>query len=81
MDQSLVKIDVRNHIHTGREPFSFIMSAVARLEPGQKLLVIAPFEPVPLYSLLAHRGFSHTAKARADGDWEILFTPGAAESD
>ena len=79
MVEPFVKIDVREHIRSGREPFSFIMSTVARLQAGQKLLVIAPFEPVPLYSLLKQHGYSHCSTPRENGDWEVLFTPDSAE--
>jgi hypothetical protein len=35
--------------------------------------LIAPFEPVPLYAMLARQGFRHTTKRRDDDAWEILF--------
>ena len=72
-------LDVREHINSGREPFSVIMQAVSRLETGQKLLLIAPFEPAPLYSVMARKGFEYSSKPRDDGDWEALFSPFAEE--
>src|ERR1043166_4417639 len=47
MDNEFISLDVREDIRSSREPFSKIMNAVAALEPNQKLLLIAPFEPVP----------------------------------
>ena len=70
-----IQVDVRQDIRLGREPFSKIMQAVAALSPDQRMLLIAPFEPVPLLQLLAKQGFQHTARANAAGDWEVLFTP------
>jgi uncharacterized protein (DUF2249 family) len=74
MSQRTVKLDVREDIRNGCEPFSKIMQAVARLKDNEQLLLIAPFEPAPLFAALAQQGFSHQAKATAAGDWEVLFT-------
>ena len=75
MSNATVEVDVREDIRLGREPFSKIMQAVAALGPDQRMLLIAPFEPVPLLQLLAKQGFQHTARANEAGDWEVLFTP------
>ena len=68
-------LDVRPQLRSGREPFSTIMQAVSSLKEGQELLLIAPFEPVPLYGVMAQRGFIAQTKMRNDGDWEVLFSP------
>ena len=52
------------------------MGAVAELQPDQNLLLVAPFEPRPLFGVLAKQGFTHAAKPVENGDWEVLFTPG-----
>jgi len=74
MDNQIITLDVREDIHNGREPFSKIMNAVAELQAEQQLLVIAPFEPVPLFHVMKKQGFGHAAKAIGSGDWEVLFT-------
>ncbi|MBI3853962.1 MAG: DUF2249 domain-containing protein [Verrucomicrobia bacterium] len=74
MNDNVVSLDVREDIAQGREPFSKIMQTVARLKDGEKLLLIAPFEPVPLFGVLARQGFSHEAKPSNSGDWEVLFS-------
>lgn len=79
MSAKIVTVDVRDHIRQGGDPFSRIMSAVATLRAGQALRVIAPFEPVPLFGVLAQRGFSHKATPWPEGDWEVLFERGGAE--
>ena len=78
-------LDVREAIRNGGEPFSKIMSAVAQLRPDENLLLLAPFEPQPLFGVLAKQGFTHTAREIQGGDWEVLFTrngekPGATET-
>jgi len=68
-----VTIDVREDIRAGREPFSKIMNAAAALQAAEQLLVIAPFEPVPLFKVLEKQGFRHTSKAVTAGEWEVRF--------
>ncbi|HZT22126.1 MAG TPA: DUF2249 domain-containing protein [Verrucomicrobiae bacterium] len=76
MSSETVTLDVREDIAQGREPFGRIMSTVAQLRAGEKLRLIAPFEPLPLYSVLAKKGYAHTSRQLESGDWEVLFTPG-----
>jgi uncharacterized protein (DUF2249 family) len=74
MNTTTILVDVRDDIRNGREPFSKIMSAASNLRADQNLLLIAPFEPVPLVHILNKQGFQHTAHANTTGDWEVLFT-------
>ena len=74
MSSDIVILDVREEIAQGREPFAKIMGTVAQLRPDQKLQLIAPFEPLPLFSVLAKKGYSHAGKQLESGDWEVLFT-------
>ena len=74
MNNKTITVDVRDDIRSGREPFSKIMNATAALQADEQLLVIAPFEPVPLFGALEKKGFAHNGKATAAGDWEVLFT-------
>jgi uncharacterized protein (DUF2249 family) len=80
MSHTTVNLDVREEIRHGREPFGKIMQTVARLKDSEQLLLIAPFEPAPLYAVLAGQGFSHQSKPTATGDWEVLFTRGPGAS-
>ena len=64
MRNRVVTLDVREDIQRGREPFSKIMTAVAQLKDNEDLRLLAPFEPVPLFGLLAQRGFSPEVIAR-----------------
>ncbi|RQG96055.1 DUF2249 domain-containing protein [Natrarchaeobius chitinivorans] len=51
-------------------PFDDIVSALEDLETDERLRLIAPFEPAPLYEVLDARGFSHEAENR-DGVWYV----------
>lgn len=73
MSRETITLDVRDDIKQGREPLSKIMSTASQLEPKQKLMIIAPFEPVPLYHVLGGQGFSYHATPRDNGDWEVVF--------
>lgn len=70
-----ISLDVRADIRNGGDPFAKIMSAIARLKAGESLLLTAPFAPVPLFHVLAKKGFKHTARTIPGGDWEVLFEP------
>lgn len=78
MTESFAELDVRPILRAGGEPFAEIMKAVASLAPGQGLRLFATFKPVPLFSVLSKKGFTHEAVELEDGEWEIRFTPGAA---
>ncbi|HUZ64978.1 MAG TPA: DUF2249 domain-containing protein [Acetobacteraceae bacterium] len=71
-------LDVRPELRAGGEPFPRIMQAVASLEPGQTLRLLATFEPIPLYAVLGRKGLAHRAIHHGEEDWEILFTPEAS---
>jgi uncharacterized protein (DUF2249 family) len=74
MNNEPIIVDVRDDIRNGHEPFSRIMNAVRELHPQQKLLLIAPFEPIPLFGVLRKQGFAHDSREAGNGVWEVLFT-------
>ena len=78
MTQLPHELDVRSILRAGGEPFSAIMEAVSGLAAGQSFRLLATFQPVPLYGVLAKRGFDHAAREIGGGDWEVMFTPAAA---
>lgn len=67
-------LDVRPILEQGGEPFVLIMETAERVSAGQSLVLIAPFEPVPLYGTLGGRGFSHATERISDDEWIIRFT-------
>ncbi|HVZ77833.1 MAG TPA: DUF2249 domain-containing protein [Gemmatimonadaceae bacterium] len=69
----VVELDVRPLLAAGQEPFPVIMEAVGALGADQVLLLRAPFEPVPLFAVLARRGFEHYAQQQAADDWCVWF--------
>lgn len=70
-----IDVDARPILRSGGEPFSVIMTALERLEPGQGLRLYATFKPVPLFAVMADKGFAHSEQALDGGEWEVLFTP------
>lgn len=74
-------VDVREDIRRGQEPFDRIMQAVAELADEEELVIVNVFEPVPLYSVLAHQGFTHETVHTPDGDWRITFRRATGEHD
>jgi len=74
MSRQFIRLDVREDIRAGREPFGKIMDAVSRLRPDDDLQLIAPFEPKPLIGLLNGQGFHHQVKDLSGGDFEVHFS-------
>lgn len=70
-----IDVDVRPILRAGDEPFSVIMAALERLEPGQGLRLYATFKPVPLFGVMADRGFAHEETELGGGEWEVRFSP------
>jgi hypothetical protein len=65
-------IDARPILARGEEPSATIMAAVAELG-DEPLVVLAPFEPVPLEGVLGSQGFTHDATELPDGTWRTVF--------
>src|SRR3569832_2482527 len=76
-----IDVDVRPILRSGGEPFSAIMATLARLEPGQGLRLYATFKPLPLFAVMADKGFTHSEQPLDGGEWEVLFTPAEAVSE
>lgn len=73
-ESAAITLDVRPELAAGGEPFVRILEAAATIRPGQSLVIIAPFEPAPLYGVLDGRGFTYaTARVAAD-EWVVNFT-------
>lgn len=70
-------VDARPIIAEGGEPFETIMAAVTALDEHEELVVLAPFEPVPLEGVLSSQGFGYEATDLGDGDWQVTFRRGA----
>jgi len=70
---------VRDDLRSGREPFARIMSAVRTLD-DDVLRVRAPFEPVPLVSVLGQRGLVCETERHADDDWSLWAWRAAPEA-
>ncbi len=72
IDSKKIKLDVREDIKNGADPFKKIMEAVNQLKDGEALDLINSFEPFPLYSVLKNKGFEHITDKVPEG-FEIIF--------
>jgi uncharacterized protein (DUF2249 family) len=66
-------VDARPMLQRGEEPFEAIMRAAAETGPGERLVVLAPFEPVPLVGVLSSQGFTDDVRELPGGDWRVAF--------
>ncbi len=80
MNASLQTLDVRPTLRAGGEPFQEIMQAVASLDSGQGLRLLATFRPVPLFKVMQNKGYAHSERPLDGGDWEVIFTPDTAST-
>ena len=67
------RFDVRDLIRRGIEPFPEILERVTKLNPGQGLIVIAPFLPSPLIEKLGSLGFLSKVERGRGADWMVYF--------
>lgn len=49
----------------------------AALEESEELVVLAPFEPVPLEDVLGSQGFPYQASGLGGEDWQVTFRRGS----
>lgn len=66
-------LDVRPLFERGESPCGPIDEAAARVSDGQSFVLLAPFEPKPLFAKLGREGFSHKSERQADGSWRVVF--------
>lgn len=79
-EERRVILDVREQVRGGEEPYHRIMKTVASLRADQVLQLCNIFEPVPLYDILAQRGFAHWTERRGPQEWWITFYRAAAQA-
>jgi uncharacterized protein (DUF2249 family) len=68
-------LDVRPLLERGESPCQAIESAIGSLVKGQSLVVLAPFEPIPLYAKLGRCGYAHDTTRPSEGLWRVEFKP------
>lgn len=52
-------------------PFPAISDALDELDPDERLRLVNDFEPVPLYDVLADRGFERETERVDDDEWHV----------
>ncbi len=75
-----VVLDVRADLRGGNEPIKRIMATVRGLPAGQDLVLVAPFEPIPLYAVLERQGFAHATQQVGPEEWQIRFSRAQADT-
>lgn len=69
----VVRLDVRDDLRSGSDPFKKIMLAVDELTSGDVLVIRNIIEPVPLYSVLGSKGLEHWTEKLGEQDWQVYF--------
>jgi Uncharacterized conserved protein (DUF2249) len=68
-----VILDVRPDIARGEEPITKILAAARAIQPGGRLVVQAPFEPFPLFGVLAKLGFTSASENLGAEGFRVTF--------
>ncbi len=71
--KEIIELDVRPIIHQGKDPFGYINKTARKIKPGQVLLIINDFEPIPLVDYLIGKNFVHWMTQDADGNYLTYF--------
>ncbi|MBS4215912.1 MULTISPECIES: DUF2249 domain-containing protein [Neobacillus] len=75
MEQRIIELDVREDIKNKLEPFQKIMEAVKELNnDGDVFILHAPFKPMPLFTVLKAKGFTHEEEELEKKHWKVVFT-------
>jgi hypothetical protein len=69
----IIELDVREILRGGGEPLPQILGAAERLPEGWVLHLRSPFQPIPLYAVMAERAFRHHSTMFAGDDWSTWF--------
>jgi uncharacterized protein (DUF2249 family) len=77
-EEAVTTLDVRQDLERGDEPFVRIMTVAQQVGAGQTFVLIAPFEPAPLYEVLGGQGFTHETLSLAPDAWYVRFQRSAA---
>lgn len=68
-----LRLDVRPILARGEEPCGEIFRRVEGLEPGEGLVVVAPFLPSPLIERLGSEGFRSRVERGKGSEWVVYF--------
>ena len=79
MTTHTLRLDVRPILASRQDPFAEIMRAAGNVPVDGFLVVVAPFDPVPLREKLGASGFTSTAVSSGPQGWEITFHRAAAK--
>jgi hypothetical protein len=71
--QKFKRLDVRPMLARGEEPFQIARARVGALQPGEGLILLAPFLPSPLIELLGGEGFTSKVERGDGGGWIVYF--------
>jgi hypothetical protein len=68
-------LDTRPILDRGETPCGAIEGALRRLRKGQSLVILVPFEPVPLYAKLGNLGYEPHPEQLEARLWRVEFRP------
>lgn len=68
-------LDVRPVLAAGGHPLDSVLEAWGRLPAGQRLCVIAPFEPAPMMAIFSAQGVAVAGRKMGDEEFQLMIGP------
>jgi uncharacterized protein (DUF2249 family) len=69
----VAEVDARTFQSTGEDPFFVIQDTARTVLPGEAFRLTSAFPPVPLYGVLARKGFAYHEEEIGPAEWVITF--------
>ena len=69
-EKPAIVIDGGALLDAGETPVGKATSALSEMEPGEVLVISAPFQPAPLIDSLRSKGHDVFASEQGDGSWK-----------
>jgi len=73
-------LDVRPVLAAGGHPLEAVQSAWSGLAAGERLLVIAPFEPAPMMAMFSALGVAVACREAGPDEFHLVLGPKLAEA-
>ena len=70
----IVELDVRKMLRNKQEHFQLIMDTVNSLNPNDRFVLHATFEPIPLLNVMNKKGFNNKVDHVDKEHWVVTFT-------
>ncbi|RKD21703.1 hypothetical protein BEP19_13810 [Ammoniphilus oxalaticus] len=69
-----IELDVREDLKNKLDPYQKIMDAIRSFESGDIFILHVSLKPLPLFTVMKAKGFTHKAVQLDNKYWKVTFT-------